>query len=67
MKELKCGSIIPGCDWQTRASTDAEIIRRACNHMRNAHGIEKITDKMMHSVKTQIENHVKGERVTLLL
>jgi len=54
MKHLKCGSVIPGCDWQTHANSQAEVIRRACQHMRRAHGIEVITDNMMHAVKAQI-------------
>lgn len=55
MKELKCGSVIPGCDWTIRGDCDAEVIRRACQHMRHTHGVDVITDTMMHAIRLQIE------------
>ncbi|MCA0425753.1 MAG: tRNA-guanine transglycosylase, partial [Proteobacteria bacterium] len=38
MRLFECGSLVPGCDWHTRANDDAEVVRRAVEHMRTAHG-----------------------------
>ena len=38
MKEFHCGSLVPGCDWHTRHEEEAEIMRRAVEHMREIHG-----------------------------
>ncbi len=29
MKEFYCGSLVPGCEWHTRAEEEAEVMRRA--------------------------------------
>ncbi len=29
MKEFHCGSLVPGCEWHTRAEEEAEVMRRA--------------------------------------
>ncbi len=34
MKEFHCGSLVPGCEWHTRAEEEAEVMRRAIEHMR---------------------------------
>ena len=34
MKEFHCGSLVPGCEWHTRHEEEAEVIRRAAEHMR---------------------------------
>ena len=34
MKEFHCGSLVPGCDWHTRHDEEAEVMRRAVEHMR---------------------------------
>ena len=32
MKEFHCGSLVPGCEWHTRAEEEAEVMRRAVEH-----------------------------------
>ena len=41
MKEFHCGSLVPGCDWHTPAEEEAEVIRRAAEHMRETHGFSR--------------------------
>ena len=47
MKEFFCGSLVPGCDWHTRHAEEAEIIRRAAEHMRQTHGETVIRETMI--------------------
>ena len=55
MKEFHCGTLVPGCDWHTRHEDDAEIVRRAAEHLRVTHGETMIREKMVEAVKARIE------------
>ena len=54
MRLFECGSLVPGCDWHTRAENDAEIVRRAVEHMRNTHGETVIRENMIENIKARI-------------
>jgi predicted small metal-binding protein len=55
MKEFHCGTLVPGCDWHTRAEDEAEIIRRAADHMRETHGETVIRETMIEAIRSRIE------------
>jgi predicted small metal-binding protein len=55
MKEFQCGSLVPGCDWHTRHEYEAEVIRRASEHLRETHGETVIREKMVEAIKARIE------------
>lgn len=54
MRLFECGSLVPGCEWHTRANDDAEIVRRTVEHMRTAHGETIIRENMIDNIKTRI-------------
>ncbi len=54
MRLFECGSLVPGCEWHTRANDDAEVVRRAVEHMRNAHGETIIRENMVDHIKQRI-------------
>ncbi len=54
MRLFECGSLVPGCAWHTRAEEDAEIVRRAVEHMRSTHGEEVIRESMVDRIKGRI-------------
>lgn len=54
MKEYRCGELVPGCDWQTRADDEAEVVRRATEHMRTAHGESHVRPNMVEEIKKRI-------------
>ncbi len=54
MKTYHCGSLVPGCDWHTRNEDEAEIIRRATEHMREAHGETTIRESMVEAIRSRI-------------
>ena len=54
MRLFECGSLVPGCDWHTRANDDAEVVRRAVEHMRTAHGETIIRESMVDHIKERI-------------
>ena len=55
MKEFHCGSLVPGCDWHTRNEDEAEIIRRAAEHLRDTHGETLIRETMIEAIRSRIE------------
>ena len=54
MRLFECGSLVPGCDWHTRANDDAEVVRRTVEHMRTAHGETMIRESMVEHIKERI-------------
>lgn len=53
MKELHC--IVPGCQWHTRHDAEAEIVRRATEHLRETHGETTIREPMIETIKANIK------------
>ena len=56
MKEFQCGALVPGCDWHTRHEEEAEVIRRAVEHMRNVHGETVIRETMLEAIRSRISD-----------
>jgi predicted small metal-binding protein len=54
MKKFECGSLVPGCAWHTEADNEAEIVRRAAEHLRNVHGESVIRPEMVERIKERI-------------
>ncbi|TWF54587.1 DUF1059 domain-containing protein [Neorhizobium alkalisoli] len=54
MRLFECGTLVPGCQWHTRADEDAEIVRRAVDHMRSAHGETMVRENMVENIKARI-------------
>ncbi|MCA1490843.1 MULTISPECIES: DUF1059 domain-containing protein [Sinorhizobium/Ensifer group] len=54
MRLFECGTLVPGCDWHTRADNDAEIVRRVVEHMRETHGETVIRENMVDNIKARI-------------
>jgi predicted small metal-binding protein len=59
MKSFDCGTLVPGCQWHTEATDSAEVVRRAAEHLRSAHGEEEIRPGMVEQIKARV--HDKGE------
>lgn len=62
MKTFECGSLVPGCDWHTRAEEEAEVVRRAVDHLRTTHGEEIIRPTMVENIKNRIRDRQPGIR-----
>lgn len=54
MKQFDCGSMVPGCPWHSRAETEAELVRRAIEHLRQAHGETIIRESTVDHIKERI-------------
>lgn len=56
MRLFECGTLVPGCSWHTRAEEDAEVVRRAVEHLRTTHGEEIIRENMVENIKSRIRD-----------
>lgn len=56
MRLFECGTLVPGCEWHTRASEDGEVVRRTVDHMRQAHGETVIRENMVENIKSRIRD-----------
>lgn len=56
MRLFECGTMVPGCDWHTRADEDAEIVRRAVDHLRSTHGETFIRESTVEHIKERIRD-----------
>ncbi|WEZ82925.1 DUF1059 domain-containing protein [Rhizobium sp. 32-5/1] len=60
MRLFECGSLVPGCDWHTRADSDAEVIRRTVEHMKQTHGETTIRETMIENIRARVVNETKA-------
>jgi len=62
MKSFECGTLVPGCTWHTRADEEAEVVRRAAEHLRNAHNEDKVRDSTIEAIKARITDKNHADR-----
>ena len=54
VKKYEC--LVPGCHWQTHAEDEAEVIRRAAEHLRSAHEESMVRPNMVEQIKAHIKD-----------
>ena len=52
MKQYEC--LVPGCSWKTHAEEEAEVVRRATEHLRSAHDETTVRPDMVEHIKSRI-------------
>ena len=56
MKVFRCGTLVPGCNWETSAEEEAEVVRRAVDHLRTAHSEGIVRETMVENIKRRIKD-----------
>ena len=56
MKKFECGTLVPGCDWSTEAKDEAEVIRRAVEHLKSAHEEETIHESTLEAIRQRVKD-----------
>lgn len=54
MKRFDSGTLIPGSTWRAEAETEAEVVRRAVENMRNLNGESEVRPDMVERIKERI-------------
>jgi predicted small metal-binding protein len=53
-KELHCGEVMKGCPTVMRGETEEEVLKKAAEHAREAHGVQKMDERTIQAVKARI-------------
>jgi predicted small metal-binding protein len=59
MKQYEC--LVPGCPWHTSGDNEAEIVRRASEHLREVHGEQVVRPEMVERIKQRIHARAAAE------
>ena len=51
MKQLKCGDVVPGCEWVTRTKTRTSDRSRSRSHAREAHGMDEVPPEIVDRIR----------------
>lgn len=54
MKRFDGGSLIPGATWHATAETEAEVVRKAVERLKNEHGEADVRPEMIERIKERI-------------
>jgi predicted small metal-binding protein len=53
-KELRCGDLMPGCEAVLEGKDEAEVMARAAEHARSAHGVQQVPPELVGKVRSAI-------------
>lgn len=53
-KVMRCGDIVPGCEYVARGQNEGEVIEQAAEHAKTEHGMDSIPDDILNKVKSAI-------------
>jgi predicted small metal-binding protein len=56
MKAMHCGDLMKGCNFVARGATEEEVMKKAAEHTKTAHGMDKITPELAQKVRAAIKN-----------
>lgn len=54
MKSFACGDVVPGCEARFVCADDDEILVQVARHAADVHGVTRVPDSMVSSVRTGI-------------
>lgn len=57
---LKCGSVVPGCQFVAHGESDADILHKLSDHARGTHGIERLSSDLKARVRSAIQEEEQG-------
>jgi predicted small metal-binding protein len=61
-KELRCGDLMPGCETVVEGKDEAEVMARAAEHAKKAHGLQQIPPELAGQVRSAIHEKREPER-----
>ncbi|HEV8641744.1 MAG TPA: DUF1059 domain-containing protein [Methylomirabilota bacterium] len=54
-KVLRCGDVMPGCTAVLEGRDDAEVMKKAAEHAKGAHGMATIPPDVVNKVRAAIK------------
>jgi predicted small metal-binding protein len=56
-KEIRCRDVGVDCDWAVTGETEEEIMKKAAEHAKKAHGMNEIPQELVQRVREAIRTH----------
>jgi predicted small metal-binding protein len=57
-KILKCGEIVPGCNFVAHGDDESDVMMRVADHARSVHGVDHMSEQLRTKVKSAIRDEV---------
>lgn len=55
-KVLRCGDVVPGCDYVAYGDSESEVLQQAAEHARTAHNVSEISPELADKVRSAIRD-----------
>lgn len=55
-KEIRCRDVGVDCDWVATGETEEEIMKKAAEHAKKAHGMNEIPQELVQKVRAAIHD-----------
>ena len=62
-KIVRCRDVGVDCDFEARGATEQEVLDKAAQHGRTAHGIEVLPPELVEKVRAAIREEPEGQAV----
>jgi predicted small metal-binding protein len=62
-KIIRCREVGVDCDFEARGATEQEVLDKAAQHGRTAHGIEVLPPELVEKVRAAIREEPEGQAV----
>jgi predicted small metal-binding protein len=59
-KVLKCGDVVPGCDFEMTGNSEEEVLQKAAEHAKTDHGMENVPPEVRGAIHDEDEARAKG-------
>jgi len=60
-KVLQCNDVIPGCSFEMRGDSEADVLRKAAEHAKSAHNMREIPADVLSKVRGAIRDKAAPE------
>ncbi len=60
-KVLRCNDLMPGCTWEGRGDTEAEVLMQAAEHAKTAHNLTDISPEIISQVRGAIHDEEQAQ------
>lgn len=54
MRTFACSQVVPGCEGTVTGADDNEVLAKAAEHARTAHGMDRVPDDVVAAIRAGI-------------
>jgi predicted small metal-binding protein len=60
-KVLRCSELMPGCPWEGRGESEADVLMQAAEHAKEAHNLTDISPELIAQVRGAIQDEDQAQ------